>query len=119
MKNMKYFIFFLFFFLGVYLVIKYENKALPKKVFFSLKTLSQKGQPVAGAKVYCNGQDCGVTDSFGYWRQLRKIVSNEIFTFVVQKKIKQKKIQGEKKILLPMNFSSSKTPHIRTSLKLK
>ncbi len=61
---------------------------------FEIRAIDQQGHPVAGAEVWLETQQVGVTDSFGIWRRNLKLPEGSEAKFNFRKKLIGKNVDG-------------------------
>ena len=103
--------------LTIYKVLTRGPGAMPL-VYVEIKALSDRGFPVAGAKVEFGGEYRGVTDSFGEWRQYARIDLSQPLSIKISKETPAGRLFGGKTMSVDMPRAKGERRHIKARIRL-
>jgi hypothetical protein len=83
-----------------WLLLRPSYGPAPATYDFSLIALSTDGQPIAGARVYLQKQEVGITDSFGRWQKTQAMTIDKLLHVSVEKTSADSQLVGSKNFIL-------------------
>ncbi len=95
---------------GIYSVFnRYSIVGKETSIFLEMKVLDEQGHPVAGADIFRDKKQIGVTDSFGEWNQMMTVQLGSKISLLIRKKNGKHVIRSMKSIPIPSVLLDSET----------
>lgn len=101
---------------AIYDILNQDNPG-QTMVYIEIKALSEKGHPIAGAKLELGAETLGYTDAFGEWRHYMKLNPKEKVQIKLTKEGRYGKLVGGKSLGVQMS-KKTQEPTIKARIRL-
>jgi hypothetical protein len=103
---------------AAYLLLRSPSAPEPQLFDFALTAVSEEGQPLAGARVFLQGEEVGLTNSFGQWQKTQSLAINRVLHIIMKKSTTEGELEGIKNIELSPARRDEKALAVHHTIKL-